>query len=172
MRVTITGVALLVLLGAQAYPTAGTWMADCPTAPVADSISYHWEPGPDPQSRPWCTQITIGGTTSVWRVAPPLDGIGLSPAFSTANWDSSDPANVVEITTAAQSPEETALVASLNAWYDARVATGTIVTRAEFDALATEVATLQAQVVTLQTDLAARTAEIVTMKGHLAAAGQ
>jgi hypothetical protein len=179
MRITVAILAIAALFVAPAalsqqatYPTPGTWMADCPTATQAQYIAYHWVPGPNPQSRPWCTVIDLGATHEVYRVDAPLDGIGLSTAFASSNWDSRDPNNVVEITTAAQSQEESALIASLNAWYDARAAAGTVVTRAEFDALATDVATLQTQLATALADLATTQAELATTKGHLAAAGQ
>jgi hypothetical protein len=137
------------------YPAPGTWMADCPTAPRANYIAYHWMPGATPSQRAWCTLVNDGMTSQVWVVDPPLEGIGASTAFLPGNWDGSALHNEVVISALQTPTEEQAHLQALYDLIDARIALqpGTGPTGAEWDAMVITVGALQSDIVTLQTDL-------------------
>lgn len=169
LAVCMAGILALGVMGATAqtqYPDPTTWMADCPTAIQADYIAYHWVPGASPSQRDWCTLVVESATQNslVYVVPAPLDGIGLSPAFSTPNWNGSELYNEVAITTMQSITEEEAHLTALYALVDARIAMapGQGPTQAEHDAavaridiLETQLGTFMAEVITLQNEVIA-----------------
>ena len=152
------------------YPTPGTWMADCPSAPRADYVAYHRIPQGYPGGGDWCNLVVDQATlaSSIVTVAAPIEGIGMTPF--TSWWDSSPLHNVVVVRALQTPTEEQAHLQALYDLIDARIALvpGSGPTQAEFDALLIEVNTAKVDLAATQADLLLAQTDIGTLETQVA----